>query len=77
MTQPTHAPGPLAGLRVLEVTDEKGQYCGKLMADMGADVIKIEPPGGEAARRVGPFAEDVPGPFTKSKIPMIWTFSAR
>ena len=54
------APGPLAGLRVLEVADEKGQYCGKLMADLGADVIKIEPPGGQLARSVGPFLDDVP-----------------
>ena len=54
------APGPLAGLRVLEVADEKGQYCGKLMADLGADVIKIEPPGGQRTRSVGPFLNDVP-----------------
>ena len=54
--------GPLAGLRVLELADEKGHYCGKLMADMGADVVKIEPPGGDAARRVGPFAQDIPHP---------------
>ncbi len=54
--------GPLAGLRVLELADEKAHYCGKLLADMGADVIKIEPPGGDAARRVGPFVDDVPHP---------------
>ena len=59
------APGPLAGLRVLEVADEKGQYCGKLMADLGADVIKIEPPGGQLARSVGPFLDDVPPPGTE------------
>ena len=52
--------GALSGLRVLELTDEKGQWCGKLMADMGADVIKIEPPGGETTRSVGPFYQDVP-----------------
>jgi crotonobetainyl-CoA:carnitine CoA-transferase CaiB-like acyl-CoA transferase len=56
----TTPPGPLAGLRVLELADEKGQWCGKLMADLGADVIKIEPPGGEATRTVGPFLEDIP-----------------
>ncbi len=52
--------GPLTGLRVLELADEKGQWCGKLMADMGAEVIKIEPPGGEGSRVVGPFLDDVP-----------------
>jgi benzylsuccinate CoA-transferase BbsE subunit len=54
--------GPLAGVRVLELADEKGQFCGKLMGDLGADVIKIEPPGGEPARRVGPFLDDIPHP---------------
>jgi crotonobetainyl-CoA:carnitine CoA-transferase CaiB-like acyl-CoA transferase len=54
------SPGPLAGLRVLELADEKGQFCGKLMADLGADVIKIEPPGGQNTRAVGPFLDDIP-----------------
>jgi benzylsuccinate CoA-transferase BbsE subunit len=54
--------GPLAGLRVLELADEKGQFCGKLLGDLGADVVKIEPPGGEPCRRVGPFLDDVPHP---------------
>jgi crotonobetainyl-CoA:carnitine CoA-transferase CaiB-like acyl-CoA transferase len=53
-------PGPLAGLRVLELADEKGQFCGKLMADLGADVIKIEPPGGQHTRTLGPFLDDTP-----------------
>lgn len=55
-------PGPLTGLRILELTDEKGQFCGKLLGDLGADVLKIEPPGGEATRRVGPFLDDIPHP---------------
>ena len=54
------AVGPLAGLRVLELADEKGQFCGKLIADLGADVIKIEPPGGQSTRSVGPFLDDIP-----------------
>jgi benzylsuccinate CoA-transferase BbsE subunit len=55
-----HAPGPLAGLRVLDLADEKGQFCGKLMADLGADVVKIEPPGGQHTRTIGPFLHDIP-----------------
>ena len=54
--------GPLAGLRVLELADEKGQFCGKLLGDLGADVVKIEPPGGEPCRNVGPFLDDIPHP---------------
>ncbi len=53
-------PGPLSGIRVLELADEKGQFCGKMMADLGAEVIKIEPAGGENTRNVGPFLDDVP-----------------
>ena len=52
--------GPFSGLRILELGDEKGQWLGKLMGDMGADVIKIEPPGGANARTVGPFYDDLP-----------------
>ena len=52
--------GPLSGLRVLELADEKGRFCGKLMADLGAEVIKIEPTGGEQSRNVGPFLDDLP-----------------
>jgi crotonobetainyl-CoA:carnitine CoA-transferase CaiB-like acyl-CoA transferase len=52
--------GPFAGLRVLELADEKGHFCGKLLGDLGADVVKIEPPGGEPCRDVGPFLDDVP-----------------
>src|SRR5579871_2464119 len=54
--------GPLSGLRVLELADEKGQFCGKLLGDLGADVVKIEPPGGEPCRNVGPFLDDIPDP---------------
>ncbi|MCK6564629.1 MAG: CoA transferase [Dehalococcoidia bacterium] len=54
--------GPLAGVRVVELCDELGQLAGKLLADMGAEVIKVEPPGGSPARAVGPFVRDIPGP---------------
>lgn len=62
MTAVQSLPGPLTGLRVLELADEKGQFCGKLLGDLGADVLKLEPPGGEATRRVGPFLDDIPHP---------------
>ena len=50
--------GALQGLRVVDLSGEKGQFCTKLMADMGADVIKIEPPNGDPVRRIGPFYHD-------------------
>ncbi|MEZ4334253.1 MAG: CoA transferase [Myxococcota bacterium] len=43
--------GALAGLRVLDLAVEGAAYCGRLLADLGADVVKIEPPGGEPGRR--------------------------
>ena len=47
--------GPLAGIRVIEVGHMlAGPYCGLLLADMGAQVIKIEPPEGDIARKVSP-----------------------
>jgi len=49
---------PLAGYRALDLTDEKGFMCGKLLADLGVDVIKIEKPNGEPARMIGPFPDD-------------------
>ena len=52
----------LAGLRVLELSNERIAFAGKLMADMGADVILIEPPGGDPARNYAPFLDDQPGP---------------
>jgi crotonobetainyl-CoA:carnitine CoA-transferase CaiB-like acyl-CoA transferase len=62
VTEAETVPGPLTGLRILELADEEGQFCGKLFADLGADVVKIEPPGGELNRNVGPFLDDVPHP---------------
>jgi crotonobetainyl-CoA:carnitine CoA-transferase CaiB-like acyl-CoA transferase len=59
---PQYSGGFLQGVRVLEVGNELGEYCGKLLAGVGADVIKVEPPGGELTRQYGPFYEDKPGP---------------
>lgn len=53
--------GPLDGLRVLEVAGPLTEYCGKLFADLGADVVLLEPPHGSSGRREGPFADDLPG----------------
>lgn len=47
------------GVRVLEISDEKGMYCGKLLAQVGMEVIKIEPPQGDAMRLFAPFAGGV------------------
>ena len=55
-------PGMLAGLRVIEIADERAEYTGLLLAGLGCEVIKIEPPEGCATRRIGPFLEDQPGP---------------
>jgi len=52
----------LGPFRVLDLTDEKGVLCTKLMADFGADVIKIEPPGGDPMRDIGPFYHDEQDP---------------
>ncbi|HYB92150.1 MAG TPA: CoA transferase [Candidatus Binataceae bacterium] len=54
--------GALSGLRVLDLTDHRAQLCARLLADMGADVIKVERPGGDPARRIGPFLDDLPHP---------------
>ena len=47
--------GFLPKYRVLDLADEKGAYCGKLLGDLGAEVIKVEPPGGAKTRFRGPF----------------------
>ena len=56
------SPQALQPYRVLDLTHAIGWTCGKLLADLGADVIKIEPPGGDVDRRFGPFFRDAPHP---------------
>lgn len=47
---------------MLDLTDEKGVLCAKILGDLGADVIKVEPPQGDPARDIGPFHHDIPHP---------------
>ncbi len=54
--------GLLYPYRVLDLTNELGFLCGKILGDLGADVIKIEPPGGDPSRALGPFYGHQPDP---------------
>lgn len=54
--------GNLTGIRVVELADEQAEYAGRLFSGLGAEVIKIEPPGGNSTRKIGPFFEDKDGP---------------
>ncbi len=51
----------LSPYRVLDLSDERGFLAGKILGDLGADVIKLEPPGGDPIRRRGPFLAGEPG----------------
>ena len=51
---------PLGPYRALDLTNENGVLCGRILGDLGADVIKIEKPGGDPARNIGPFYQDIP-----------------
>ncbi len=52
----------LQSYRVLDLTDGEAQLCGRILADLGADVVRIEKPGGDASRHTGPFYGDVVHP---------------
>ena len=57
------AAGVFDGLKVLDLSEDvAGSFCARLLADYGADVLKVEPPAGSAMRRVGPFYHDDPHP---------------
>jgi benzylsuccinate CoA-transferase BbsE subunit len=52
----------LKGCRALDLTDEMGFLCGKILADLGVEVIKVERPGGDASRQIGPYYKDIIDP---------------
>ena len=53
---------PLGGYRILDLSDIKGAHCVKTLAELGADVIKVEPPSGDSTRFLPPFGGDIPHP---------------
>lgn len=54
--------GALAGVRVLDLADESAALCGRLLADLGADVVLAEPAAGSALRCIPPFFDAAPDP---------------
>ena len=69
---PSDAPGMLSGLTVIEYADETAEYCGLLLAGLGAEVIKIEPPEGAATRLIAPFRDDK---VDKEKSLYFWAYN--
>jgi len=59
---PQELEGALSGYRILDLADSKGAFCTKVLADLGAEVIKIEKPSGDPGRGVSPFVNDTPHP---------------
>jgi benzylsuccinate CoA-transferase BbsE subunit len=55
---------PLASVRVIDATDEYGAYAGRLLADLGADVVRVEPPDGDPLRRREPLMDTPAGPVS-------------
>lgn len=63
----------LGDYRVIDLTNEGGMLCGQILADLGADVVQVEPPGGSSARRVGPWLDGLKGPENS----LFWAAYAR
>jgi len=59
--------GALEGVRVLDLAGPTGVYCGRLLAGLGAEVIRIEPPAGDESRRVAPFFSFPPRPVGEGR----------
>ena len=59
--------GALTGIRVLDLTQGSFNYAGRLLAGLGADVIKVEPPDGDAVRSMPPFPADEPNLETSAR----------
>ncbi|MBI3742964.1 MAG: CoA transferase, partial [Chloroflexi bacterium] len=70
---PPSIPLPLSPYRVLDLTNERGWLCARMLGDMGADVIKVEPPGGDTGRRFGPFYR---GEAHREKSIPFWAWNA-
>jgi crotonobetainyl-CoA:carnitine CoA-transferase CaiB-like acyl-CoA transferase len=62
MSTESDSSGALSGLRVVDLTSRTGGYCGLLLANLGAEVILVEPPDGDPMRWQGPFQSDAPHP---------------
>ena len=58
----------LAGIRVVEIAHERIAFAGKLLGDMGADVILVEPVAGEPTRGLPPYVDDEPGESGADKV---------
>ena len=52
----------LSAYRILDLTDDRGHLAGLLLAQLGAEVVLVEPPGGHRTRHRGPWVDDVEGP---------------